>query len=365
MLIFVYEFVTGGGLLSDRPHPLPPASLSREGAAMITALAADLAAIGAAQIVAMNDRRTPLRLPGVVVHSVDSVKCERDTFEKLSAEADWTVVVAPEISNHLLSRCRQVEACGGRLLGPGPLSIQIGSDKALTAKHLDAAGIPVPEGLALEPGDLVPASFGFPAVLKPRLGAGSTKVRLIREARITVDEPSRLEPFCDGLAVSVSFLCGPSGHLALPPCRQHIAFQPDHGKRRLTSGRGDDTSLSVHQNSTITYTGGSLPLPTDLAERATALARRAVESLPDPFGYLGVDLVLDLNGSADKVVEINPRLTTSYVGLRAAIESDKNLAAAMLATCRGEPYSLSFRPTAIEFDSDGTVRRGHADMACA
>jgi predicted ATP-grasp superfamily ATP-dependent carboligase len=83
------------------------------------------------------------------------------------------------------------------------------------------------------------------------------------------------------------------------------------------------------------------------------------------LGYLGVDLVLGPNASTDKVIEINPRLTTSYVGLRAAIESDKNLAAAMLATCCREPYNLSFRPATIEFDCHGTVRRRHADMACA
>jgi predicted ATP-grasp superfamily ATP-dependent carboligase len=42
--------------------------------------------------------------------------------------------------------------------------------------------------------------------------------------------------------------------------------------------------------------------------------------LPQPLGYLGVDLILgeDGNGAVDCVVEINPRLTTSYVGLQAA-----------------------------------------------
>ena len=59
------------------------------------------------------------------------------------------------------------------------------------------------------------------------------------------------------------------------------------------------------------------------------------------------------SGADDVVIEINPRLTTSYVGLRAA--TDGNLAAAMLAVAQGQATSLSFRPDRIEFDSDGTV----------
>ena len=49
MHIFLYEWATGGGLVEE-PGPLP-ASLVREGAAMIGALAADLRA----------DRRLPRR----------------------------------------------------------------------------------------------------------------------------------------------------------------------------------------------------------------------------------------------------------------------------------------------------------------
>ena len=68
------------------------------------------------------------------------------------------------------------------------------------------------------------------------------------------------------------------------------------------------------------YLGGSLPLPHALASRATRLAQQAVAALPDPLGYVGVDLVLgaDADGADDYVIEINPRLTTSYIGLRAA-----------------------------------------------
>jgi predicted ATP-grasp superfamily ATP-dependent carboligase len=107
----------------------------------------------------------------------------------------------------------------------------------------------------------------------------------------------------------------------------------------------------------LRYLGGSVPLQPDLAHRATAIARRAIASLPEPLGYVGIDLVLgnEPNGRNDVVIEVNPRLTTSYVGLRAL--ANDNLAAAMLAVAAGETPRLSFKAQQLEFDADGTVRK--------
>jgi hypothetical protein len=184
------------------------------------------------------------------------------------------------------------------------------------------------------------ASIGYPAVLKPRDGAGSKDVRLIADAKAAERlqrgdlSQCRLERFYPGIAASVAVLCGPAGLFPLPACRQRLS---DDGQFR--------------------YLGGACLLESALAERATSLAIRAVRSLPDPLGYIGVDLVLggDANGRDDVVIEINPRLTTSYVGLRAVATS--NLAAAMLAIAEGQRPCLSFSRQAIEFDADGAVRK--------
>jgi len=77
--------------------------------------------------------------------------------------------------------------------------------------------------------------------------------------------------------------------------------------------------------------------------------------LPETVGYVGIDLVLgrDPNGSEDFVIEVNPRLTTSYVGLRAAAQG--NLADAMVRISAGESSELSFSERPLEFDIDGNV----------
>jgi predicted ATP-grasp superfamily ATP-dependent carboligase len=142
----------------------------------------------------------------------------------------------------------------------------------------------------------------------------------------------RCEEFVPGLAASVAVLCGPAGNHSLPTCQQRLS----------ADGR-------------FTYLGGRLPLEPPLDQRARRLAEAAVAALPQPRGYIGVDLVLGdaADGSGDRVIEINPRLTTSYVGLRAAAKS--NLAAAMLAVVRGDAPDLCFHSEPVEFAADGTI----------
>jgi len=111
----------------------------------------------------------------------------------------------------------------------------------------------------------------------------------------------------------------------------------------------------ISEDGRLRYLGGELPLAAGLAERSVALAERALAALPETSGYVGVDLVLgrDPNGGEDFVIEVNPRLTTSYVGLRAATET--NLAEAVWRIAQGEAVPIDFSTRPLEFDCDGNV----------
>jgi predicted ATP-grasp superfamily ATP-dependent carboligase len=338
MRIFLYEFITGGGLLTVGGDGFP-SSLLAEGSAMIRALAADLAALPAIEVTALRDGRLiGFELPSCRTIDVNTAAAEEEAFQRYAAEGDWSVVIAPETGGQLLKKCQLVETAGGRLLGPSIEIVRLAGHKQATAEHLARHGIPVPEGRLIESGQPWPTNFRYPAVAKPVGGVGSCGLRRIehwRSEKSPPNETMRLEQFQPGLSASVAFLCGPTGRFALAPCRQRLS-----GDARFT------------------YLGGSLPLEHSLAERATLLAERAVATLTNPLGYLGVDLVLgpDETGKDDVVIEINPRLTTSYVGLRASAR--ENLAGAMLAIADGRTAELSFREEALEFDANGTVRTG-------
>jgi predicted ATP-grasp superfamily ATP-dependent carboligase len=128
-------------------------------------------------------------------------------------------------------------------------------------------------------------------------------------------------------------LIGAAGRLALPAATQHLS---DDGQFR--------------------YLGGSLPLPDHLNDRAQRLALRAVAPISGMAGYVGVDMVLGdgADESQDVAIEINSRLTTSYVGLRALAEF--NLAETMLALALGKPLpERRYRDRIVTWSADGTV----------
>lgn len=350
MRLFVFEYLTGGGLLTGRGSAAAIECLMSEGQAICEAVAGDFAVIDGIEVTLLRDVRQaiwqPSRCRMLDVHSAAEFEA---AFDRTTAHADWTIVIAPEIGGALADLCGRVVAVGGRLLASSLQLIELASDKHTTAEHLRQAGVPVPRGIPFLLGEPWPTEFTYPAIWKPRDGAGSQGLRFIEHSGIPIPprdaRPGRLEEFWPrqhrphgpheesdsirpGAPASVSFLCGPNELVGLPPCGQQL-------------------DQDFH------YLGGWSPLSGKLARRAADLARRAVESLPPPLGYLGIDIVLGQSedGSDDAVIEINPRLTTSYIGLRAAC--GQNLAAAMLAIARGKPYHLTFRNEHIVFSADG------------
>ena len=67
-------------------------------------------------------------------------------------------------------------------------------------------------------------------------------------------------------------------------------------------------------DSDSSYDGGAVPFDNALEEKAFSAAKKIVKSIQGLRGYVGVDMVL--TEDTPVVVEVNPRLTTSYVGLR-------------------------------------------------
>jgi predicted ATP-grasp superfamily ATP-dependent carboligase len=93
-----------------------------------------------------------------------------------------------------------------------------------------------------------------------------------------------------------------------------------------------------------------------LAERAVRLTRQAIETMPGLLGYVGIDIVLGAaeDGSQDWLIELNPRLTTSYIGLRALAQT--NLAQLVLQLARGEPIEEPvWRQETVRFATDGGI----------
>ncbi|MGH7128921.1 MAG: ATP-grasp domain-containing protein, partial [Planctomycetaceae bacterium] len=298
MRVFVSEFLCGGGW----PDAEFPPSLAREGRAMLDAVLMDFAAVPGCDVVTTwDDRLPPCGIAGVDAISVASPAEERRRFDELAAACDATLVIAPEFDGLLTERCRRVVSNGGRLLGPDPDAVALCADKLRLAEHLTRHGLAtVPTTRLVDEAVLSQPPFLLPLVIKPRDGAGSLRlfgVRTIEEfeqalaafAATTGLESAIVQPWISGRALSAGVLIGPRSVQVLPLVEQHLS----------RDGR-------------FRYEGGRLPVCQELFSSIERLVRLACDTIPGLHGYVGFDLLV--REDRPVIVEINPRLTTSYIG---------------------------------------------------
>lgn len=344
MRVFLSEYLTCGAFVDGGEAK---AQLAAEGAAMLRALAADAAAVPGWQIVVTWDAAIgPFGVPGVEVIPVASAKEEEGHFRRLAAEADVTLAIAPEFGGLLEARRRVIDEAGGRSAGASAEAISLCGDKLSLARHLALHGVETISTHECDfgalAGRLEKASAGF--VVKPRFGAGSVAVYRVRtrgelasaETAFRGDRPFGdpiVQPFVPGAALSVAAIAS-AGAIEVFPV----------GRQRIT---GDGL---------LHYEGGSLPSSTGSEAAVAELARRAVAAVPGLHGYVGIDVVLPEEGGGfgpPLVVEINPRLTTSYLGYRQLVA--ENLAERVSLPELERPPAR-WRDACVEFTADGGVR---------
>jgi predicted ATP-grasp superfamily ATP-dependent carboligase len=324
----IHEHVSGGGIDSRAI----PASWLAEGSAMRRALARDFAEAGASVAITL-DRRLPDEPGPWLVHRIEPGEAD-EVVPRLAAQADHTILIAPETWGVLGALTAAVFHAGGRPLGSTPVAIYWAADKLLCGIQLEMQGIPAITGRRVHPHDGLPPSTPYPAVLKPIDGAGCVDTLYVEGPRDPIVRTfagpvALLQPFVPGEARSASFLVPPKG----PPVLIGVGLQ--------------DVSVA---DGRFAYRGGTV-LTDDLP--ADHPARRALAAVPGLAGLVGVDYLHDRSTGRAVVVEINPRPTTSIVGLVAALGAGR-LAARWLSEA-GRP-SLPLPARAVSFRADGTIR---------
>lgn len=302
MRVFVYEDVTGGGFL----NVALPAALAREGETMARALLADLVAIDGIEVFTSRDPR--LSSLDLLVECV--IAEDQECFERCALSADAVWPIAPETGGRLEHLSRRVLALDRILLGSRPDAVRIAASKWRTSQALSAAQIRCIATFKLddvpdEPDD------GDGWVVKPDDGAGCQETRLFttRDAAIgwarvhAADGDFVVQGFLPGEARSLSIICRDGAAAVLSCNRQRVAIR----------------------NGQIEFAGVEVDGIRDRGEFAD-LASRIAAAIPGLWGYVGVDFVQTDQGAI--VLEINPRLTTSYAGLSAAL--GRNVAAVVL-----------------------------------
>lgn len=330
MRVFVGEFICGGGLAAESFERIPEA-LRKEGAAMLRAVVSDLSEF-AETVVAVDPRLAP-PLEATTLVDVSGKQSVWTQWAAAAQHCDSALIIAPESDGVLAKAVAMLRAAGVDVIAGSGDFLRVGSDKLQTAKALHAAGVAHP--LYMVPGDRrceqkLRGAERF--VLKPRDGCGTQEIRTFDSfaaARAELDESLILQAWVPGRAVSIALVASGTQQTFLPAVRQEI----------LEPG--------------CVYAGGVGPLDEADQRRATVLASRAISTMPPTArGFVGLDIVLGDRPSDDCVIEINPRLTTSYVGLRRMIAG--NLAARLFDLETG-PVISTAPVDSVRWAPDGQV----------
>jgi tyramine---L-glutamate ligase len=336
--VFVHEFITGGGWPAGKlPH-----GLAAEGSAMLRALLADFRAWRAVSTVTTLDGRLDhLCLPADQVVRVGPGQYPA-TFSALLAQSDAALIVAPETEGILAGLSATVEESGRLLLGSTSAAVAIGADKAGCHTRFQQAGLPTP---LTRKADIVAApqaaaEIGYPLVVKPLDGVGCEGVCLVagpdklETALAVVRSATRrqeiiLQSYVAGTHASVSLLV-------------------THGQALAVSLNGQD----IQAGCPFVYRGGQVPLVHAVQARAFEVAQAAVGLVPGLQGYVGVDMILTPQEAY--LIEINPRPTTSYIGLRRVVQFNLAQAIWMAGHQGGLPESVRLAGS-VAFGKDDDI----------
>ncbi len=366
MKIAVLEWICCGGM-----HAIPieeiPDSLLCEGRAMLLCLIEQFAAAGNLVSTTVDSRLNlgEVALPKSVelvdfsaissrATNHDAIDATISKWKQLSKSCDLSIVIAPEIDG-ILQRCvdSMIED-GLTLINCSGSFLDNSSSKLRTAMQLTQHGLPTPPSISadkFETTHLRSAQLSSTTGLwcvKPDLGAGCDGLHIgtfdeILQVVHKLESKADwiVQPWLEGHAFSCSAIVDSQGHFDwFPLVTQQLKSAPFRG-----------------QTTTRHYCGGQLVSleklhpPVELLNETLRVLNEA--EFGRALGWVGIDLLLrpDLQDHEGQwvVIEVNPRLTTSIIGLSKAATT--NLAQRMIDAFQGKecPRLLQSQWSEIEF----------------
>jgi tyramine---L-glutamate ligase len=324
--ILIFEYITGGGFNKSEL----PDSLAQEGLLMLQALIDDFTKIELVDPLIMLD----YRMIGRLTHNVNShiIKPEHDCqqeFLGLLAECDAAWIIAPESDGILQQLCESVERSGKILLTSSSNAVAVAGDKWLTYHCLREHCIATVPTQKLVDFSYMPGEW----IIKSVDGVGCTDSYVVVEKQeftaITAQidtEKYIIQLHEQGEKTSLSCLFKHGRGWLVCANRQHFEF---------IDQQYNLTEITVNFTSDTT--------------KYQDIVSKIANAMPDLWGYVGIDLI----ETADQllVLEINPRLTTSYAGIHEAVGI--NCASSVLECLAGDPLLKPTRNQVVTIKLNG------------
>ncbi|VAX25506.1 hypothetical protein MNBD_NITROSPINAE04-1445 [hydrothermal vent metagenome] len=325
MKVFIYEHLCGGGFLKT----FGAGSMLAEGEAMLGAALRDFGRIEYVELFSIVDKKNDKRLRETFARLPEVKPIQStwlDAFIDCVQQCDAALIIAPE-SNGTLKKLTKIVINLGKInLGSSPEAISVTGNKLIFSTVMKKIGIAHPRTFLIDSNVAPDRHFDGAWVGKPVDGAGSEGVRVYGNGDYEqgrVGAGMIAQEYVEGEPMSLSVVSGANDSVILSVNRQRISCAMRYEGGEILSVSPDDILCD--------------------------LVNRIKKALPGLNGYWGLDYVD--TGEYPVVIEVNPRLTTSYNALSKAL--CVNPAEMILNIAMGQTLPEIKSRTAIGFSAAG------------
>jgi len=320
--ILVYEHITAGGAGKDG------GALIDEGAAILRAAMKDFSEFAEPFTLAAPEFLSRLEgVGGVRIMDDEHFSCLSKALDRCHS----VLFIAPETGGILYRVTTMAAFRSVPILGSVPSAIETCAGKLKFARRMEELGLPHPKGLQIVRGYNPSLLNSDRWITKPLEGAGCQNARVYgRGAPVLapLDGNMMIQEYIEGEPMSACVLGWKKGVTVVSINRQYIK----------------------EVDGALEYMGGEV---TDMEPDAAVIrmAETIWRGIPGLYGYWGIDYVNTPSGPV--VIEVNPRLTTSYCALGASI--GQNPAQLIHSAALGRPIQAVASRKSVRFSKRGEL----------
>ena len=324
--LFIFEFISGGGFNKVNI----PNSLFCEGFGMLRAIISDFKELKFEISTILDYRASFLsKFLQANPNNIKTVNAEDNyliPFKEALEECSYCFIIAPESSNNLFNLSQLVKKSNKKLLSASLKCISQSTSKIKVFKFFRKNKIPTPRTYRIPSTrkeldiDFILQKFkklNCPIIIKPEDGVGAESIYYFEGENEILNffrdfneytELGRdyiLQEFVHGRDLSISLI----------GCPQVSKSQINNPF--ILSINTQDVNI-MNQANISEYLGGTTPVENieELIEKIDRILEKV--EFKGFNGYFGIDFISTENASFS-FIEINPRLTTSYLGVRNVI----------------------------------------------
>ena len=343
--IFIFEFVSGGGF--NRVEI--PSSLFCEGYGMLRSIIADFKAINL-EVVTLLDYRITFLSEYLNADHIKEVNVGDNFIKKFKdslKECEFCFIIAPEFSNILYDLTKIASNNNKKILSVGLEGIVLGASKIKTFDLFSTSRLLTPQTYliplkktSLDKDFIIDKikKLKRPIIIKPEDGVGAESIFYFESEKQVNNffqkmyfkiEPERkyiLQEYIEGEDLSVSLI-------------NFSKNRSQYVKSPILIGVNSQIVDFKNQNYDSEYFGGCTPTENfaEISEVISDILKKM--DLSKFNGYSGIDFIrANDNKNSIHFIEINPRITTSYIGIRNVI--DYNLAELILCSFNNSKEDL-------------------------